>query len=238
MGTQLEWDSWLINYGVSFHMTLHRNNWFCGYKELEGGDVLLGDDSPTKIVAQGKVWLILKDGRRGTIMGMLNIPSLARNVIYVSRMSDAGVHTLLEKDTWKMVWEALVFMRGIRIGTLYKLLGRIDGSNYYHIVILENDEISSCVVNSTMLWHQWLGHIGKKGLHVMHNKGMVQGFPDCSFEFDCCEHRVYGKQNHVSFPTGATREKIILEEWRGSGIAHSRQPLEDFPDRISIFRPK
>ena len=57
-------------------MTPHRN-WFCEYEELEGGDVLLGDDSPTKIIGKGKVQLILKDGRRGTLLGVLHIPGLA-----------------------------------------------------------------------------------------------------------------------------------------------------------------
>ena len=41
----------------------------------------------------------------------------------------------------------------------------------------------------------------------MHNKGMVKGFLYCSFEFEFCEHCVYGKHNRVSFPTGPTRAK-------------------------------
>jgi hypothetical protein len=45
----------------------------------------------------------------------------------------------------------------------------------------------------------------------MHNKGMVEGFPKCSLEVDFCEHYIYGKQNRVRFPSGATREKRILE---------------------------
>jgi hypothetical protein len=38
-----------------------------------------------------------------------------------------------------------------------------------------------------------------------------EGFPDCNLEVDFCEHCIYGKQNHVRFPSGATREKGILE---------------------------
>jgi hypothetical protein len=62
-----------------------------------------------------------------------------------------------------------------------------------------------------MLWHQRMGHIGEKGLRAMHNKGMVKGFPNCNLEVNFCEHCIYGKQNHVRFPSGATREKGILE---------------------------
>jgi hypothetical protein len=27
-----------------------------------------------------------------------------------------------------------------------------------------------------------MGHIGEKGLRAMHNKGMVEGFPNCNLE--------------------------------------------------------
>ena len=78
-------------------------HWFYEYKELKSGDVLLGDDSPKRIVRQGKVWLMLNDGRRGTLLGVLHIIGLDRNLIYVSTMEDVGVRTMFEKDTCKMV---------------------------------------------------------------------------------------------------------------------------------------
>jgi transposase InsO family protein len=62
-----------------------------------------------------------------------------------------------------------------------------------------------------MLWHQRLGHIGEKGLQTLHGKGMVEGMSNCTLDFDFCEHCIYGKQNRVRFPSGATREKGILE---------------------------
>jgi hypothetical protein len=46
-----------------------------------------------------------------------------------------------------------------------------------------------------MLWNQRLGHIGEKGLQLLHCKGMVGGISKCSLDFDLCEHCVYGKQN-------------------------------------------
>ena len=53
-------------------------------------------------------------------------------MISVSKMDDAGVKTVFEKDACKMVWGALVLMRGVWIGTL-KLQGStvIDGCNSY-----------------------------------------------------------------------------------------------------------
>jgi hypothetical protein len=56
-----------------------------------------------------------------------------------------------------------------------------------------------------------MGQIGENGLRAMHNKCMVEGFPKCNLEVNFYEHCIYGKQNKVRFPSGATREKGILE---------------------------
>ena len=63
----------------------------------------------------------------------------------------------------------------------------------------------------TMLWHQRLGNIGEKVLQILHGNGMVEGMYNCSMDFDFYENCVYGKQNRVSFPSGAMRANKILE---------------------------
>jgi len=40
---------------------------------------------------------------------------------------------------------------------------------------------------------------------------MVEGMSNCSLDFDFCEHCVYGKQNWVRFPSGASRTEGILQ---------------------------
>jgi hypothetical protein len=65
---------------------------------------------------------------------VLHILGLERNLIYVSKMSDAGVHTLFHKDSCKMVRGAMVLMRGVWIGTLYKLLGNVDSTGCNNII--------------------------------------------------------------------------------------------------------
>jgi hypothetical protein len=119
---------------------------------------------------------------------VLHIPSLARNLIYVSKMSDPGVHTLFQKDSCKMVRGAMVLMRGVRIGTLYNLLGNVDSTGCNNIVAPEiNSNVTrlnsistqidstrdkSVQIDSTihdeldpnMLWYKRMGHIGEKRL--------------------------------------------------------------------------
>jgi hypothetical protein len=101
IGTHSESDFWLIDLGASFHMTPHRE-WFYEY-ERYNGNAFLGDDSPKKITRHGRVKLLLNDGRIKTLLGVLHILGLVRNLISVSKMPDVGVKTVFEKERCKMV---------------------------------------------------------------------------------------------------------------------------------------
>jgi hypothetical protein len=100
--THVDYDVWLIDLGASYHMNPHRE-WFSGYEKYDGGDVLLGDDLTKKILGHGRVKLLLKDGRIRTLPGVLHIPKIARSLISVSKLDDAGVDTVFGKNTCKMV---------------------------------------------------------------------------------------------------------------------------------------
>ena len=201
----------MIDSGASFHIIAHRE-WFCEYEKYDSGDVFLGDDRKARIVGCRKVKLKLQGGRVTTLLDVLHIVALARNLISVSKLDDAGVKTVFEKDTCKMVWGALVLMRGVWIGTLYKLQGSTIVGGCNSSVVLESG-VENLVVSQekTMLWHQRLGNIGEKGLRILHGKGIIEGMRNISLEFDFFENCVYGKKNRVSFPSGSKRAKQILE---------------------------
>ena len=154
----------------------------------------------------------MQGGRVRTLMGVLHIPALAKNLISIRKLDDAGVKTVFEKDTYKMVFGTFVLMQGVQIGTLYKLKGStvVDGCNNF---VVSESGVENLVVSGrkTMMWHQRLGHIGEKGLRILHGKGMVEGMSSSSLDFDFCENCVYGKHNQVSFPSSGKRAKQILE---------------------------
>jgi hypothetical protein len=194
--THANHDVWLIDSGASYHMNPYRE-WFSEYEKYDGGDVFLEDDSTTKILAHGRVKLLLKYGRIRNLPGVLHIPKLARSLISVNKIDDARVDTVSGKNTCKMVQGAMVLMRGVRCGTLYKLLGSTytNGCNIFFVLEQTNKEDKTNIVpeKKTMLWHQRLGHIGEKGLRTLHGKGMVGGMSNCTLDFDFCEHCIYGK---------------------------------------------
>jgi hypothetical protein len=153
--------------------------------------------------------LRLIDGRIRTPPGILHIPGLARNLIFVRKMDDAGVKTVFEKETYRIVRGVMVSLKGVRIGTLYNLQGNTisDGCNssIVHDIGVEEEKTPTVSREKVMMWHQTLENIGEKGLQLLHGKGMVEGMSNCYLDFDFYEHCVYEKQNRVRFPSGATR---------------------------------
>jgi len=105
--THVDHEAWLIDSGASFHFTPHRE-WFCEYEKYDGGDVFLGDDRKARIIGHGKVKLKLQGGRVRMLPGVLHILALD-----IRKMDDAGVKTVFEKDTCKMVQGALGLMQGV-----------------------------------------------------------------------------------------------------------------------------
>ena len=74
-------------------------------------------------MGQGKFKLRLIDGRIRKLPSVLHIPRLARNLIFVSKMDDVGVKTIFEKETCRMVRGAMVLLKVVQFGNLYKIQG-------------------------------------------------------------------------------------------------------------------
>ena len=56
-------------------------------------------------------------------------------------------------------------MRGFWFRDLYKLLGRIDIIET--VICPQSNGMTACLVDSTMLQNQWMGHLGEKGIRSM-----------------------------------------------------------------------
>jgi hypothetical protein len=62
-------------------------------------------------IGKGRVKLRLIDGRIRTLPGVLHIPGIARNLIYVSKMEDAGVRTILWRKGYVVASKTRAYRR-------------------------------------------------------------------------------------------------------------------------------
>ena len=80
--THVDNEACLVNLGASLHITPHKE-WFGEYGRYDGDDVFLGDDSTAKIIGRGKFKLKLMDGKIRTLLGVLHIPGLALEILFL-----------------------------------------------------------------------------------------------------------------------------------------------------------
>lgn len=132
-------------------MTPYRE-WFNKYEKYDGGEVLLGDDRQVKIIFLGRVKVLMHDCKVRSLPGVMYIPSLAKNLIFISKMFDADVDFSCNKTSCKIVHGSIVLTWGVQVGTLYRLLESTmtDKCNNSFISKIEVDETS---VDKSTLWH-------------------------------------------------------------------------------------
>jgi len=72
-------------------------------EKYDGGLVYHGDDSLLSIVGRGRVLIRIPNGKVKGINGVLNNPSLAGNILSISKLNDVGVQVIFTNKGCKMV---------------------------------------------------------------------------------------------------------------------------------------
>jgi hypothetical protein len=85
------------------------------------------------------------------------------NFISVRKMDDAGVKTIFEKETCKMVRGAMVLLKGVWFITLYKMQGSTISDRCNSSIVpnigVEEEMNPTVYGEKVMMLHQRLGHI-------------------------------------------------------------------------------
>ena len=129
-------DSWVLDFGSSFHATPHRG-YFIDYVQEDFGLVYLGDNEPYQIVGKGKIKIKLQNGNHWLLHEVKHVPRLSRNLILVGQLGDEGCVVTFNDKNWKVSKGSLVVAKGVKVGTLYLCTGHIVPST---LIILEKNE--------------------------------------------------------------------------------------------------
>ncbi|GJR43097.1 kinase-like domain, phloem protein 2-like protein [Tanacetum coccineum] len=71
---------WIMDSACSFHLSPNRD-WFVTYEEFDGGHVFMGNDSPSKAVGIGTIWIKMHDGVFRTLTDVRYVPDIKKNLI-------------------------------------------------------------------------------------------------------------------------------------------------------------
>ena len=109
-------------------------DWFATYEPVEGGTVLMGDNSTCKVAGIDSDQIKMFDGIVRTLTDVRHIPDLKRNLISLSTLDTKGYKYSGEGGVLKVSKGSLVVMKAdIKSANLYHLRGTTISDNELEI---------------------------------------------------------------------------------------------------------
>lgn len=183
-------EGWVLDSGCSYHMTFRRDLMF-DVEEINGGKILMGNDTFCEITAIGKVKFVNYNKSEVILTGVRYSESARRNLISLGQLETLGCW-FQSKDYRLKVFkgdsevlaadykETLYFLDGVPVAGE---VNSVDGS-----------------LDITSLWHSRLGHMSVKGMQCLVKSGFLEGVDITTKE--SCEHCILGKFHKLSFKKG------------------------------------
>jgi len=102
---------WLLYYGASNHMCLHRN-WFFSYQFIDDIIVYMGNEISCKIVGIGRIQIKMHDGYVNTLINVRHVPELRKNLICLGVLDSEGYKCIVQGGVMKAYKDILLVMKG------------------------------------------------------------------------------------------------------------------------------
>ena len=190
--------TWVVDSSASFHINPWRE-WFSTYRDGDYGYVKMGDNGEYRIADIGSVCLKTSIGCRLTLRDVRHVPDIRLNLISTGRMDNEGYCGSFRNGKCNFCWGNIIMARAPKQGTLYMMQAK-----------LCKDEANVAADSSGEIWHNRLGHMSEKGMHILADKKL---FPEVEGKhLERCVDWLVGKQNRAAFhPTPPRRREVALE---------------------------
>lgn len=166
--SEVESNTWYLDNGASNHMTGRREK----FEKLDKAvkwEVKFGDGSLVRIEGKGSIRLACKNGETRVLQGVYYITALRSNIISLGQLTEEGNRVIIGvENLW--IYDSC--------GRLLMQVKRSD-NRLYKIYIEKSQQ--KCLLTkgeeTAWLWHQRLGHLNFKAIHLMSKHCMAHGLP-------------------------------------------------------------
>ncbi|KAL4302067.1 hypothetical protein GQ457_10G012170 [Hibiscus cannabinus] len=163
--------SWVLDTGCGSHICtsvqgLHTR------RTLAKGDVDLrvGNGARVVALAVGTYLLSLPSGLILNLENCYFVPSLTKNIIYVSCLDKIGFEIIIKNNSCSFFYDSLFYGSAQLINGLYIL-------NQENMIFNVNTKrLKTNDSNQTYLWHCRLGHISERCISKLHKDGLLDHF--------------------------------------------------------------
>lgn len=186
---------WLTDSGASRHMTFRRD-WLVDYKKTyDRGTIALGDDEECEIVGEGTVLIEkLLEGtwREARIENVLYVPKLKKNLFSVGVCTRKKLEVRFKDTFVTIVRDNREIASGVKQeNDIWRMFFRPRSK-----ADVEQANVSA---TSLRVWHERLGHVNKRSLCNLVNKGLVTGVALSDVNDFVCEMCHLGKAHRLPF---------------------------------------
>jgi len=158
---------WLIDSGVSRHLT-YRRDWLTDYKtDNTGAMISLGNNQICNVAGEGTVQIkkfidgVWHDAR---IEKVLHVPKLRKNLLSVGVCTKKGLEVQFKNNRVELVRDDEVLAMGMKQDNdVYRML--------FRVVKQGSAEEANIATTNLTVWHERLGHVGKRAIRELAKKG-------------------------------------------------------------------
>ncbi|GKA00867.1 retrovirus-related pol polyprotein from transposon TNT 1-94 [Tanacetum coccineum] len=180
---KLDPDEWIQDSGCTRHMTGNKDL-FSSYKPIDGGNVLFGSNTKSKIIGKGTI-----SHNSLTINDVSHVENLSFNLLSIGQICDKKCNVLFSETGSKIIKNGITLGKGIRKNGLYIM--KMGNSPKDVLCLTSIDDTST-------LWHRRLGHANMRLIQSLSSKELVRNLPKLNFEKHFCDACNVGKQVHES----------------------------------------
>jgi hypothetical protein len=202
-------NTWCIDSGVTVHVT-NSSQGFLGMRTIRGErNLKVANGHEARVEVVGPLPLVLYGGFTLLLNNVLDVPSLQRNLIFVSLLETDGYQCLFGNNKCTIIFNDKVVGLAPRQGMLYIL--SLNDFPVMNVCDVTNKRKKSASDNETSskLWHCRLGHILRGRMEHLIKEDILQ-LLDFS-DLDHCVEYIKGKFIKHIKKSGATRSSNVLE---------------------------
>ena len=185
---------WITDSGASRHMTYQRD-WLTEYQRTaNGGTVSLGDGDECSVAEKGVtlakklVGGLWSDAR---LEEFLYVPGLKKNLFSVGVCTKKGFDLIFKNNCVNIMREGEIVASGVRQDNdTYRMFIR---------VVKSGVEEANAAAYNLRVCHKRLGHVEKRAIRELVDKGLVRGVSMCDTTDFVCEMCRLGKSHRLPF---------------------------------------
>ena len=185
-------NQWILDTGCGSHICIDmeclRNNRRLNKGEL---DLRVGNGARVVALVVGTYVLNLPSGLLLNLDDCYYVPTLIKNIIYVSYLNKKGFHLTFSNNGCSIMLNDVLHASG----TLYNGIHILDTNPI--LIVHDNKRHKKDNMKSSYLWHCCLGHISEKRMTKLHKEGSLGSFDYESY--DKCESCLLGKMLKLPF---------------------------------------